>query len=67
MFCLNFRKCLEILWIHSADGVGEIRREHRNAIALGYDVPARGASPADGPDRFIVDDWLYRSARKASS
>jgi hypothetical protein len=66
IFCFDLRKRLEILWIHSADGVGKIRREHRNAIALGDDTPASGTFPADWPDPIIVGNRLYRTARKAS-
>jgi hypothetical protein len=67
IFCFDFRKRLEILRIHSADGVGKIRREHRNAIAMGDDVPARGAPPAGRPDPLTVGDRLRRAARKTAT
>jgi hypothetical protein len=66
MLRFNFRKCLEIFRIHSADGVGKIRREHRNAIALGDYMPAHGASPAGRPDPLIFGNRLYRTASKAT-
>src|SRR5205814_9557423 len=67
MFRFEFRKRLEMSRVHSADGVGKMRREHRNAIALSNDVSSGETSPTTGPAPTLFSNRLYRTAPQATA
>src|SRR5688572_17847107 len=52
MLVLDFRKEFESRRVHSADGIGKFRREHRDALALCDHMAARRTSPSKWPDRL---------------
>jgi hypothetical protein len=58
MFGFDFRKPIEFPGIHAADGIGKLRREHRNAVDLRHRMLAGRTPPARRPDRFIGGNRL---------
>jgi len=59
-------KHLKALGIDAADGVGEARREHRNAAILRDRRAASGTAPSERPQRRLVSHRLDRAAGKAA-